>query len=407
MKPRNKYEKRVAELNATLSEDIAESNVNRIKEACKDWDMTTYCYFTIHSNMQEFMVRRLYRVYKFTDKSTDHFFFVEIMREFNDGDRKTLFSKKRIAFGVKCYDSFSFDSDIELKHDYQNYCGYTLAGCFRLSNDSMPEDNTCSRISCAHINPREIGRIICDNPVAETLYKNHDPLFGYLLWNNYAKQVCRAITLAKRHGFVFSEETAAIWFDMVRAIVYCEKDWHNPVYIAPKDLQATHDMFVDMMHRKKKKDIEQRIRKQEELRLKREYEAIRKQLEADKTINEKYIKRRKKFYNMVLTDGLIECRVLRDIKEFEEEGTAMAHCVFKCKYYDRPYSLILSARIGGARIETIEVDLSKYTIKQSYGKGDHFTMYHKRIIDLVNAQMDTIKAYNRNRHRTTKKQIAV
>ena len=100
---------------------------------------------------------------------------------------------------------------------------------------------------------------------------------------------------------------------------------------------------------------------------------------------------------MVLTDGLIECRVLRDIKAFEEEGKMMDHCVFRCKYYDKPYSLILSARINDARIETIEVDLTNYTIKQCYGKHDQFTMHHQRILDLVTSQMDTIKAYNRRR----------
>ena len=92
--------------------------------------------------------------------------------------------------------------------------------------------------------------------------------------------------------------------------------------------------------------------------------------------------------------------------EFMEEGMAMAHCVFKCEYYKKPYSLILSARIGDKRIETIEVDLTHYTIKQCYGKHDQFTMYHQRILDLVNAQMDIIKAFNRNR-RSTKTKIAV
>jgi hypothetical protein len=71
--------------------------------------------------------------------------------------------------------------------------------------------------------------------------------------------------------------------------------------------------------------------------------------------------------------------------------------VFRCKYYEKPYSLILSARIGEERVETIEVDLTKYTIKQCYGKHDQFTMHHQRILDLVKSQMDTIKAYNRNR----------
>jgi hypothetical protein len=193
---------------------------------------------------------------------------------------------------------------------------------------------------------------------------------------------------------------------MVRSICYCKKDYHNPVFIAPKgDLMTMHDKFVDMEFSKRRKEREKRERRRQELRLQREYAEIRKQLEEDKTINEKYIKRRKRFYDMVLTDGLIECRVLRDIKAFEEEGTAMQHCVFKCKYYDKPYSLILSARIGNERIETIEVDLTTYTIRQCYGKRDQFTMYHDRIRDLVNNQMDIIREYNKKR--STKQRIAV
>lgn len=404
MRPRNKYEKRVAELNATLSEDIAQTNVDWVKEACKTWDMSHFCYFTVHSNMCEFIVRRLYRVYKLQSKSIDHFFFVEIMREFSDGEKKTLFSKKRIAFGVTYYDTFSFDSDIELKHDGFNFAGNCLAYCFDYSLASLQEDKSCNRIKCVSLEPKQIGRVIKDNPVAENLYKTGDKLFGYLLWNSYPKQLCRAITLAKRHGFMFNEETTPLWFDMVRAIIYCKKDWHNPVFIAPDDLQATHDKFIQMMSRRQDKERERRRRRREELHIERETAEVKKQLEDDTTKNEAYIKRRKRFYDMVLTDGLIECRVLRDIKAFEEEGIAMAHCVFRCKYYDKPYSLILSARIGDQRVETIEVDLTNYTIKQCYGKHDQFTMYHDRIKELVTSQMDTIKAYNRKR---VKKQMKI
>jgi len=152
-----------------------------------------------------------------------------------------------------------------------------------------------------------------------------------------------------------------------------------------------------MEYRKRERDREEKRRRRIELENIRQEEAIKRQLEETKSINETYIKRRKRFYDMVLTDGLIECRVLRDVKAFEEEGRTMDHCVFRCKYYEKPYSLILSARIGDARVETIEVDLSKYTIKQCYGKHDQFTMYHQRIIDLVNSEMNTIKAYNRRR----------
>ena len=402
MRPRNKYERRVAEINATLSEDIAQSNVDWVKEECKTWDMRNFCYFTVHSNMCEFMVRRLYRVYKFKSKSIDHFFFVEIMREFSDGGKKLYFGKQRTMGAY--YDCFIYGSDIELRGVYNNYAGYNITELFTLSMDSVPEDNTCERIKCVSLDPKQLGRVIKDNPVAENLYKTGDSLFGYLLWNSYPKQLCRAITIAKRHGFVFNEETTSLWFDMVRAIIYCKKDWHNPVFIAPDDLLATHDKFIQMMFRRQDKERERRRRRKEELRIERETAAVKKQLEDDATKNEAYIKRRKRFYDMVLTDGLIECRVLRDIKAFEEEGRAMAHCVFRCKYYDKPYSLILSARINDQRVETIEVDLTSYTIKQCYGKHDQFTMHHQRIVDLVNAQMDIVKAYNRRR---VKKQIQI
>lgn len=391
MKPRNKYEKRVAELNATLSEDIAQSNVDWVKKECKMWDMSHFCYFTVHSNMHEFMVRRLYRVYKFTDKSTDHFFFVEIMREFSDRGKKLYFGKQRT---MGCYyDCFLYNSPMELRGLWFNACNYQIYDLFDLSMDSVPEDNSCKRIKCVSLDPKELGRVICNNPVAETMYKENNPMFGHLMRRTYLKETCRAYTIAKRHGFVFNEETIPLWLDMVYAIIVSKKDWHNPVYVAPSDLRDTHDRFIRMM-----------IRMQEQNRIAREYAKVQKEIERNKNINERYIKRRKRFYDMVLTDGLVECRVLRDVEAFREEGTAMAHCVFKCRYFEKPYSLILSARINDQRVETIEVDLTNYTIKQCYGKHDQFTMHHQRILDLVNNQMDVIKAYNRNR---VKKQMKI
>ncbi len=391
MKPRNKYEKRVADINATLSENIAASVAEQVKKDSRSWDMRAFCYFQVFSNMQEFEVRRLYRVYAFPDKSTVHYFFVEIVREFNDGSRKLYFSKKRQMGGY--YDSFSFSTEIELRVVYNNFAGYNITDLFDLSMESYPEDNTCNRIKCVQINPKELARIICNNPVAETLYKQEHPFFSHLVFRSYLKETCRAYTIAKRHGFVFDETTIPLWLDMVYAIIVSEKDWHNPVYIAPTDLIATHDRFINMM-----------ARKQQEKAIRREYLKIQRELEENKTINEKYIKRREKFYDMVLTDGLIECRVLRDVDEFKAEGMAMQHCVYKSRYFAKPYSLILSARINGQRVETIEVDLSNYTIKQCYGKHDHFTIHHQRVLDLVNSQMDTIKVYNRKRR---KKQIKI
>ena len=53
MKPRNKYEKRVVEINATLKEDIAIKDFEWAKRNCiVDMGRADYAYFTIFSNMQ-------------------------------------------------------------------------------------------------------------------------------------------------------------------------------------------------------------------------------------------------------------------------------------------------------------------------------------------------------------------
>ena len=392
MRPRNKYEKRVAELNATLSQDIAMSNVLWVKEACKGWDMSHFCYFTIHANIAEFEVSRLYRVYKFTDKSTDHFFFVEIMRRFTDGEKKLYFGKHRTMGSY--YDCFLYNSPMELRSTHKNYAYNDITMLFDLSIAAQTETEG-ARIACVQTDPKELARIICNNPVAETMYKQDNPMFAHLLHRTYPKEICRAYTIAKRHGFVFNKETIPLWLDMVYAIIVCRKDWHNPVYVAPEDLRATHDRFIRMM-----------VRKQQANRLSREYAKVQREIERNAKINEDYIKRRKRFYDMILTDGLITCRVLPDVQAFREEGEAMQHCVFKCRYFAKPYSLILSARIGDERIETIEVDLTTYTIKQCYGPHDLFTLHHQRIVDLVNAQMDTIRTYNTSKPQTKTKKLA-
>lgn len=79
----------------------------------------------------------------------------------------------------------------------------------------------------------------------------------------------------------------------------------------------------------------------------------------------------------------------------------MHHCVYANKYYDKPNSLILSARINDKRIETVEVDLKQMKVVQCYGACDKFTLYHDRIVNLVNNNMNMIKQC------LTSKQIAI
>ena len=388
MKPRNNYEKRVAEINATLSQDIAIRDAEWYKRVSRKWDFGRghYCYFTIHTNIREFEVKRLYRGYKFSDRDTDHFFFVEILREFNDGSHKLYFGKAR-QMGAY-YDCFTFSSKIELREDYMNYSGYRISELFGLSCDSRFQSKG-KRIACEIINPNELARVICDNPVAETLYKNNDELFYHLLHRTYLKETCAAITIAKRHGFVFDEENTCMWLDMVYAMAYCRKDYRNPVYIAPNDLRATHDRFIRMM-----------IRKQQEQAIIRRNRKTEQEVKRNINYEKNYERARKRFFGMVLKKGALQLTVLQDIDQFKECADYFHNYVYSNEYWNmkrHPKSLIMVACIGGFKAELIEVDLDTYRIKQCFGKYNQFSNYHEKIVRFINSKMKTIREYNENK----------
>ena len=79
------------------------------------------------------------------------------------------------------------------------------------------------------------------------------------------------------------------------------------------------------------------------------------------------------------------------MQEYLEEGKALRHCVFTNEYYLKKQSLILSARIEGKRIETIEVSLETMKVIQCRGLQNKNTEYHDRIVNLVNANCQLIK----------------
>src|SRR5699024_907757 len=120
-------------------------------------------------------------------------------------------------------------------------------------------------------------------------------------------------------------------------------------------------------------------------------ERERKRLEEIAKEKDEYIQKKAAFFNLILTDGVIIVKVLQSVDEFYEEGKAMHHCVYTNAYYNNENSLILSARIDGQRIETVEVDLQTLKVVQSRGVCNSNTEYHDRIIKLVEDNAEQIR----------------
>ena len=106
---------------------------------------------------------------------------------------------------------------------------------------------------------------------------------------------------------------------------------------------------------------------------------------------EKFLKLKSKFFGLVISDGEIDVRVLESVEEYIEEGTAQHICIGTARYYAIENTLVLSAKIDGNRIETVEVSLDTFEVVQCHGKYNQDTKYHKRIIDLVNSNARLIK----------------
>ena len=81
------------------------------------------------------------------------------------------------------------------------------------------------------------------------------------------------------------------------------------------------------------------------------------------------------------------------MQEYIEEGQALHHCVFTNEYHLKEKSLILSARIAGKWIETIELSLETMEALQCRGLMNKNTEYHERIIDLVHRNIQQIQRY--------------
>ena len=69
----------------------------------------------------------------------------------------------------------------------------------------------------------------------------------------------------------------------------------------------------------------------------------------------------------------------------------MHHCVYTNEYYARPECLILSARVDGKRVETVEVSLKTFEVIQSRSVCNGVSDYHNRIVKLVRDSIIDIK----------------
>lgn len=230
-------------------------------------------------------------------------------------------------------------------------------------------------------------RLLSDTRI-ETLMKSGDieDMKYFILNPHNAEMLWASYLIARRHHYKIN--SLELWCDYLQMLNNLGQDIRNPKNICPADFIDAHDRAMRRIEAKRMKERTENERRWEAEMRDREQ---RKLLE-EKQREDDFKAMKSKFFGLVISDNEITVKVLESIEEYYEEGKAQNICVFGAGYYTKAESLVLSARIGDRIIETVEVDLQTLRVVQCHGKGNLNTAYHDRIVDLVNSNVQLIKA---------------
>ena len=211
------------------------------------------------------------------------------------------------------------------------------------------------------IMPDDLWRLLLTDNFAETLFKcGQYALVGMMANNRRFNRTAAMICV--RHGYIVKD--ADVWRDYIDTLAELGKDIHNPHYACPVNLEQAHDELLDMKNATNIAKAEPR-----------------------------YTKAKGKYLGIVIKGNGITLKPLQSVREFYKEASFMHHCVYSRAYYDRPDSLIMSAKDRrGKRIETVEFDLRSGRVVQSRGRFNKLTERHDDIVNLCNNNAKTILA---------------
>ena len=237
------------------------------------------------------------------------------------------------------------------------------------------------------VTPVRLFKGLLSDPKIETLVKEGKiEEMRYFLSNpDTADELWASYIIARRHHYCINN--IGMWCDYLKMLKNLGQDLRNPKNICPDDFIKAHDEVSRRIDAKREK---------ERAELERRYEQERREREQQRLLREKqkeqdFINQKSKFFGLVISDKEITVKVIESIEEYYEEGKTQNICVFGSSYYTKANSLILSARIDGRIIETIEVDLHTFQVVQCHGKNNKDTDYHERIVNLVNANAKKIR----------------
>ncbi len=329
-------------------------------------------YVCIVTTFRGYQVLRFFYVdvYRKQGKEACYFCTEVVQRWINPQGKYTTLARLRPM--CRFQDTWQFGSALELRPDKELYD--------IMPSVIYPRQRILSEVkrngfkgTFHNLTPFELFHSILTNCKAETLLKTRQyPLLRHFVRTKFRniENYWSSVRICIRYSHIV--EDGSMWCDYIDMLHRLGKDNYSPKYVCPADLKAEHDQRQAEIRKQREKEQKEQKRQ--------------KALENEKLFREL----KSKFFGITFTDGTIRIHVLESVQEHLEESLALHHCVFDSEYYLKPKSLILSATIGSKRIETIEVSLETMKVVQCRGLYNKNSKYHNQILKLVRRNMKQI-----------------
>jgi hypothetical protein len=330
-------------------------------------------YFSIVTTSKQYQVIRFFFVksrYK-AGQAAEYSIYEVVQRWISPKGTTTTVARLR-GMSMLYYDQWAEYSDMEVRKNNRLHAYDITPVCTYPRQRFIPELKRNGFNGDYHnILPYDLFTAILSDSRVETLLKagQYAMLRHYIRSSFDMERYWASVKICIRNGYTISD--GSMWRDTIDLLRHFGKDTNSPKYVCLADLKAEHDKLVAKRN------------------LQRERERTEQQRQRAIEDEKNYLKAKGIFFGLVFSDSLICIKVIESVKEMEEEGRMMHHCVGG--YHNKVNSLILSATIDGKRIETIEVSLKTLKVVQSRGVCNSNTEYHDRIIRLVEDNTELIR----------------
>lgn len=345
-------------------------------------DEIIYDYWAVVDIVEGFQVVRMFFAEKYLKRNQPAtFFHQEVMQHWIREDGKiTSLTKRCNAMGAYTYyDSWTKESKLEVRTPSQNH----QLRCSISPTKICPGRETLRIIRRNGYKgyfkkqpPHQFFSAILKYPKAETLLKaNQISLFkrcvrGKKGIDGQVTKHWESICIALRNNYIVDD--GGLWLDYLDMLDRFGKDLNSAHYVCPQDLKKEHNRYNQKIN---------------EINRKRRLEENKKTI---KQASRQYIENKKMFFDLKFRNGSLNIVPLKSVEEFLVEASKLNHCLFNNDYYKKDDSLILSARIDGEPIETVEVDLNQMEVVQARGVNNQATPHHELIVGTLQNNMGKI-----------------